>query len=344
MDFITDLPVSDGYDSLMVVVDHGLSKGVILSPCNKTIDSVGTGNLLLRDLYRRFGLPDQMISDRGPQFASKAFQELGKLLGIKLTMSTAHHPQTDGATERVNQEIEAYLAIFCANNPDRWSRLIPIMEFSYNQKSHAERRHSPFYLQLGSDPLAIPAAYPKTNVPEVEERLKELQKARDEALAAHELARQKMIERSTRGFKPFKLHDKVWLESKNLKLRYESKKLAPKREGPFEISEVLGPLTYRLKLPQQWRIHPVFHASLLSPYKENDIHGTNYLNPSPDLVEGQTEYEVEAIVSHRRQGRGHAYLVKWKGYSTGDNTWEPERNLTHASDILLDYKVRRKLN
>ena len=153
-----------------------------------------------------------------------------------------------------------------------------------------------------------------------------------------------MIERSTRGFKPFKLHDQVWLESKNLKLRYESKKLAPKREGPFEISEVLGPLTYRLKLPKQWKIHPVFHATLLTPYKENNVHGTNYPKPPPDLIEGQSEWEVEAIISHRRQGRGYAYLVKWKGYSTGDNSWEPERNLTHSSDVLQKYKARKNLN
>jgi hypothetical protein len=116
----------------------------------------------------------------------------------------------------------------------------------------------------------------------------------------------------------------VWLESKHLKLRYESKKIAPKREGPFVISEVLGPLTYRLKLPPQWKIHPIFHATLLSPYKENEIHGPNYVNPPPDLIEGQPEYEIEAILSHRKVGRGHHYLIHWKGYSSAEDTWEPE--------------------
>ena len=77
MDFITDLPVSDGYDSIMVTVDHGSTKGVILEPCNKTINAAGTGKILLDSLYRRYGLPDKAISDRGPQFASHAFRELG---------------------------------------------------------------------------------------------------------------------------------------------------------------------------------------------------------------------------------------------------------------------------
>ena len=99
MDLITDLPVADGFDSILVVVDQGLLKGVILSPCNKTITSEGTAKLLLEGLYKRFGLPDKIISDRGPQFASKAFTELLKLLGIKSARPTAYHPQTDGTTE-----------------------------------------------------------------------------------------------------------------------------------------------------------------------------------------------------------------------------------------------------
>ena len=153
-----------------------------------------------------------------------------------------------------------------------------------------------------------------------------------------------MMERTTRGFTPFKKGAKVWLESKYLKLRHESKKLAPKREGPFPIIEVLNPLNYRLLLPKTWRIHPVFHASLLSPFKHNDIHGENFPNPPPDLIDEQPEYEIEAILSHRRSGRGHAYLIKWKGYSTGENSWEPERNLTHSKEILDNYKTRHQLH
>ena len=109
-------------------------------------------------------------------------------------MSTAHHPQTDGTTEQLNQEIEVYLAIFCMNNPEKWSQLIPIMEFSYNQKAHATQNQSPSYLIMGSNPKAIPTTFPKTNVPEAEERIQDLQKAHDEALAAHELAQQQMME------------------------------------------------------------------------------------------------------------------------------------------------------
>ena len=102
MDLITDLPLADGFDSILVMVDQGLLKGVILLPCNKMITSEDTAQLLLENLYKQFGLPDKIISDRGPQFASKAFKELLKLLGIKSALSTAYHPQTDGTTDSGN--------------------------------------------------------------------------------------------------------------------------------------------------------------------------------------------------------------------------------------------------
>ena len=102
MDFITDLPPVKGHDSILVIVDQGLTKEIILIPCSKTITAEGTAQLLLENLYKRFGLPDKIILDRGPQFASKTFVELLKLLGIKSSLSTTYHPQTDGTTERVN--------------------------------------------------------------------------------------------------------------------------------------------------------------------------------------------------------------------------------------------------
>ena len=135
----------------------------------------------------------------------------------------------------------------------------------------------------------------------------------------------------------------MWLENRNLNIPYQSRKLAPKREGPFVVEQVLGPVTYRLKLPKQWCIHPVFHTSLLMPYRETETHGPNYTTPPPDLVNGQEEFEVEAILTHRKRGAGYQYLVRWKGYGPNDNSWEPERNLSNAADVLKAYKLRRQL-
>ena len=192
-------------------------------------------------------------------------------------------------------------------------------------------------------PRALPLVYPKSNVPAAEQRIAQLQRARDEAAASHELARQTMIAQINRTFHPFELGDTVWLDSKNLKLGYPTRKLAPKREGPFHILEVVSTHAYRLELPNQWHIHPVFHAALLTPFVETETHGANYLNLPPDLIDGQEEHEVEAIIAHKRQGQRYRYLVKWLGYPTSENTWEPEVNLKHSAEILKAYKLKKRL-
>jgi transposase InsO family protein len=140
MDLITGLPPVDNYNAILVVVDHGLTKGVILCPTKEASSSEDTAILLHDNLFKRFGLPDKLISDRDPRFASKAFQELLKLLQIESAMSTAYHPQTDGATERVNQEIEAYLAIYCAQFPEDWPKALPSLEFTHNSRRHADNK------------------------------------------------------------------------------------------------------------------------------------------------------------------------------------------------------------
>src|SRR5258705_214835 len=125
---------------------------------------------------------------------------------------------------------------------------------------------------------------------------------------------------------------------------YESRNTGTKQEGPFTIEKVMGPITYKLKLPMKWKIYPVFHAALLTPYRETDLHGPNDTRPPPDLIEGEEEYEVEAILAYRKSSNRLQYLVKWKGYDTSYNSWEPEKNLTNAEEILKEYKTRRKIH
>ena len=147
-----------------------------------------------------------------------------------------------------------------------------------------------------------------------------------------------MIARSQRDWTPFKPGQLVWLEAKNLKLPYLTKKIAPKRHGPFEVLEEIGSRAYRIKLPPQWRIHNVFHASLLSPYKETETHGPAFALTPPDTIEGEEEYEVENIVGHRRRGRGYQFLVHWKGYPTSEDEWLPPRNLENSPELVEAYK------
>jgi transposase InsO family protein len=341
-DFVTDLPELQGFDSINVVVDK-FSKAIVITPCKKTITASETAQLFLDNVWKRFGLPDKIISDRGPQFASKVSQEVWKALGITSAMSTAYHPQTDGETERVNQEIEQFLRTTISQDPGNWLRLLPFAEFSHNNKVHSTTRRSPFEILMGYTPrFTITPINP--SAPEAQKRLDQIRKIREEVSSSQEIADKAMKlahDKYGTEFPTFKPGDQVWLDGKNLRLQHPKVKLAPKRFGPFKIKDALGPVTYRLKLPSKWKIHPVFHLSLLMPYKETPQHGPNFLKPPPEEIEGTPEYEVESIVQSRVH-RGHLqYLVKWKGYPEADNTWEPTGHLKHAQEAINSFHKLR---
>ena len=139
---------------------------------------------------------------------------------------------------------------------------------------------------FGESPIAISLSFENTKYPRMEDKMKTLMQNQEEALAAHELARSRMADRRRSTFISFKKGDKVWLDSRNLKTIYH-KKMKPKREEPFVITEVWGPVTYRLLLPASWRIHNVFHATLLRKYKENEVYGENFMEPPPELEIGR---------------------------------------------------------
>ncbi len=148
-----------------------------------------------------------------------------------------------------------------------------------------------------------------------------------------------MAERGKTKFTPYKTGALVWLKGVNLRTHYPTSKLAPKRYGPFPIKRVLSDVSYELDLPPRWKIHPVIHTNLLTPYKETVLHRPNYTQPAPDLIDGEEEYEVEEVQQVHRQGRGRKlhYLVKWKGFPTSDSTWEPVEHLKHTPELLADF-------
>ena len=338
IDFMTDLPMTKrGFDSIMVTHDHGLSKGVILTVCSKKgLDAEHTAQLFIDNVYSRFGLPDKLMTDRGTQFDADFFKEFCRLLGIKPSMTTAFHPQANGGTERINREVQLYLSIFCINNPTSWDLALKKAEFVYNNRPHADRTQTPFELMYGQAPIALPEAFQHSEYPTVSARITQLNQWRKDAIIAHEYARERMKNRIKENYTPFSKGNKVWLDGRNLKLNY-NKKITTKREGPFEITEVLPPLNYRLKLPKGWKQYPVFHASLLTPYVENRIHGKNYPRPPPDIIQDSEEWEVERILRHKGT-KNISYQVKWTGYE--DTTWEPEENLSNSADVIADYWKR----
>src|SRR5579863_1737655 len=339
LDLITGLPKSNDYDAILTIVDHGCSRAAIFLPCRTTITGPQIASLYLRHVYCWYGLPHKVISDRDPRFTSHFGRALTKELGIQQNISTAFHPQTDGLTERTNQWVEQYLRLITGNQED-WSNWLAVATVVHNNARNSSTGYSPNQLLIGLEPDLIPEQAGSGNNHLAEEQSRLLHERR--VMAAHAI--NKMANSLGTPETRWKVGQKVWLEAKNLPLPYGTIKLAPKRHGPFQITRVISPVAYQLQLPHQWNIHPVFHASLLTPYIETDSHGPNYSRPPPDLISGEAEYEVEQIRSHRRHGRRKQlqYLLKWKGYLESDNTWEPADQV-HAPDLIKAYHQRHRL-
>jgi Chromo (CHRromatin Organisation MOdifier) domain len=138
-----------------------------------------------------------------------------------------------------------------------------------------------------------------------------------------------------RHFHTFTVGQKVWVEGMNLKTSHPTKKFAPKRYGPFPITDVILPVVYHLTLPLSWKIHNVFHVLLLTPYKETEEHGPNFTKPPPKLIEEHEKYEVEQVLALRLFGHWKKlqYLIHWKGYSHTHDSWASCDDI-HAPDLV----------
>jgi hypothetical protein len=171
-------------------------------------------------------------------------------------------------------------------------------------------------------------------IPKVTLRLEQLKEARIQARDAMIKAQQSWVKH--RDTPKHKEGDQLWLEGKNLRINQPTAKLVPRRHGPFKITQVMSAVNYRLELPMQWSIHPVFHIDLLTPYKETIMHGPNFTRPTPELIDGEEEYSVEKILDSRHFGRRRRlqYLVKWEGYPDVENMW------VDKDDVFADDKVR----
>lgn len=202
------------------------------------------------NVWRRFGLPRKQISDRGPQFAAAFTTALCKKLGIQHLLSTAFHPQTDGETERVNQEVEQYLRAFCNHEQDDWARWLPIAEYVHNSRQHSATGKTLFELIMGYTPSSFETVGRHTSVEAVNDRMATMIKVRDEAKASMAIARDLARRRGDRPEVTFTKGMEVWLEGKNITTTHPSAKLAPKRHGPFKIIEKINPVTFRLRIPE----------------------------------------------------------------------------------------------
>jgi hypothetical protein len=202
----------------------------------------------------------------------------------------------------------------------------------------------PYDLIMGYMPqvnwLSIPS-----QVPAVTAQIEELDKIRDNTLKAIAKAQADMRRTwsGSKRFKPYNKGNQVWVKGTNLRTLDPTRKLGQRQYRPFKVLKRLSDAVYWVELPKQWKIHTVFHTDLITPYKETELHGPNFTQPPPDLIDGEEEYKVEKILDMKQKGQGHKmhYLIKWKGYPTSDNSWEPAENV-QAKDLIKEYKEEQR--
>ena len=336
IDFITKLPKSgdpvskEKYDAIMVIVDK-LTKYSILIPFKETYRADQLGFILLDRLIRDHGIPRTITSDRDKLFTSNYWKTLIGCIGTKLKMSTAYHPETDGQTERTNQTLEAYLRYYVHLKQNNWVQLLPMAQLALNNKVLDTTKYIPFFANFGRNPNLF---LNRREGPNAQQALKDISdiKLIHQRLSANiKVSRPGIAQNANKKRKispQLKEGDKVYLLIKNLKTKRPSRKLDHVKVGPFLIRRIKGPNNYKLQLPPDARIYPVFHISLLEP--------ADSTTPLQEIFyyEDDGEYEVERILDQR----GQKYLIKWKDCDDSENTWEPYRNLAGCQDLLRKYR------
>src|SRR5258706_2229462 len=217
VDMVRELPDSKGYNAILVVVDH-LSKQIHAIPTVTSLDSAGVTQLFLEHVWRHHGLLEEVISDCRPTFVSNFSRKLAALLGVKLTPSTSYHLQTDGQTECMNQEIEAYLWVFMSHQQDDWADWLLLAEFAYNNKVHTATHQTPFELDTGQHPCLGVEPMRMSTIEAADAFARQLDCAQEEVKAALEWAADDMkqyYDRNNQVAPEYKVWDKAWLSLQN---------------------------------------------------------------------------------------------------------------------------------
>ncbi len=290
---------------VFVVVDR-FSKACKLLPLKGLPTAFEAAEALFQNVFHHFGLPEDIVLDRGPQFVSRVWQAFFKLMGVSLSLSSGYHPQTNSQTEQKVQEIRRYLRSYCHQNQD-----------------------TPFQCILGYQPPLFPWLGEPSEVPAVKDWLQQSERVWDSAhVHLQQAVRRHKRQADTRKTPTphYQPGQKLWLSTRDICLRLPCGKLSPRYIGPFTVQRQLNEVTYRLTLPPHYRILPSFHVSHLKPHSEHLLSsptesGGDEVPPPPEIADEETIYRVRAILDSRRQGPRLEYLIDWEDYGPEEHSW-----------------------
>ena len=368
IDFIGPLPPDSGFDAICTATDP-LGADLRIWATRTDITAEEFAQDFFDNWYCENGLPLRIISDRDKLFTSAFWSALHKLTGVKLNLSSAFHPQTDGSSERTNKTVIQSLRYHVARNQRGWARALPRVRFAIMSATNASTNISRFQLHLGRQPRVLPpildsevATHAATTdeatlAADVLRRIDtDVLEAQDNLFAA-KIAQMTAANRGRTEDPGFKVGDLVLLSTFHRRQAYMRRgdnrvaKFVVRYDGPYKVVRAFPETsTYTLDLPSSMKMFPTFHVSLLKRYLQNDdtqYPSRSFNPPSPIFTaDGLEEQEVEAIIDHQRRGRGYRFLVHWKGFPSSHDSWLPGsecRDLA-ALDTYLDANPELRLD
>jgi transposase InsO family protein/predicted aspartyl protease len=339
-----------GYNMVAIFVDR-LGKRPVTIPVRDTITARELAPLFLTHVVRHVGVPESIVSDRGPQFVSDFWDEFCTRIGTKLKLSTANHPQTDGQTEVVNQYFDQRLRPYVNYYQDDWDEWVAIIDYQQAALWHETTGQSPFLTEKGYEPRTSfdwedrtrAAGTPKErlNREEAKALVARLHDSWQQAQKNMAKAQERHAAQANKHRREpdFGVGDKVWVTTKHWKSDRPSKKLANQMEGPYEILEQVGH-SFKLKLPASMKIHPVFHAEKLRKDASNPLPGQANPEPIPlELEDGELEYEVQEVLAVKLVRGKLQYRIQWKGWDP-DPEWYPASALSNSPLALRNFHAK----